>query len=189
MPTLRKKRDQIIAFRDAYAEFLKIDLQRHASDVDIQRALQLRSIINKSVPLMTDFIRQIGQETSICYSPPPIIGGLAGDVDLLANIFNKNLRISPQNTLDMLDKAIGRYDYWISHWWRPWLNPLRWIGEIIRIPFYILRWAGFDGKKFELSLFGKGYKAVVGTVALIVGVIKIYEFAMPFLLKQGIVLP
>ena len=83
--------------------------------------------------------------------------------------------------LDMLDRAEGRYNLLIKRRIYRLLNPLFWIGEIIRIPFYILKFAGFDSVKIELSLFGKIYKGIVGLVAFIVGLIKIWQFIEPLL--------
>lgn len=187
--SLRTKRAEILRFKEAYQEHQALDRIQHRSQQQKDRLQELRSEINRSVPVINSYVNEVGESTTIHYSPPPAVGGLAGQFNLLQNIFNPSLFGREQNLLDMLDRAIGRYNYLIKNEWKKWINPLHWVGEIIRLPFHLLRFSGFDASKTELSIFGKIYKFIAGLAAFIVGLIKIYQFVKPLLQSQGINIP
>ncbi|OGQ04710.1 MAG: hypothetical protein A2W61_05950 [Deltaproteobacteria bacterium RIFCSPLOWO2_01_44_7] len=183
--TYRNKQKRLIEFKKIYLEYLTLSSEDYPSgSEDKQRISELRSTINKAVPVIIRHVNDVGGSTSI-YSAN--IGGLSGEFNLFANIFHN--AFDHQRVLDLLDRAIGRYDYIIENQWKKWINPLYWIGELIRIPFYLLRFAGFDATKVEMSIFGKLYKVIVSFVALFGGLIKIYEFSKSYLAMRGIVLP
>lgn len=188
--TLKSNRDEIVKFTELYKEHLTLNSSRSNRTLEqTARLATLRSQINQSVPIITSYIREVGEPVTIYYSPPPAVGGLTGSFDLLANIFNPSLMGTTQHTLDMLDRAIGRYEFLIRNRWKRWVNPFHWIGEIIRIPFYLLKFSGFDGNKIEFSIVGKIYKAFVSVTALIGSLMKLYEYAKPYLQSKGITAP
>ena len=187
--TLKKKRDAVVNFRDRYREYIELKRLDRRSPQQDKRMQDLRSEINRAVPIVTSYIQDVGEPTTVYYAPSPAVGGFAGQVDLLANIFIPSLPGLAQTIFDMLDRGIGRYDFFIENRWKKWLNPFHWVGEIIRVPFHVLRFAGFDASKIELSIFGKVYKVVVGLVALLSGLVTVYVFVKPYLSKFGIDLP
>jgi hypothetical protein len=141
---------------------------------------ELREAINLTISRVGHYLRACGVATTIHYSPPPMVGGLAGQIDLFSNLFNlQSYGVGPQWILDMVDRGIGTYVHLQEQHRRKRWNPLWWIGELIRAPFKIMTWAGFNGRQAEASVFGKVYKAVAGFFALAVSVIKVWEFVWP----------
>ncbi len=132
---------------------------------------ELREKINRSSSMAASYILLSGLPTTIKYAPPPAIGGFAGDIDLIANIFNLDkLQISESWLYDLIDRSIGIYAYWDKQKWKKWLNPFYWIGQIIRLPFLLINFSGFDSSKIEISIIGKMYKLIFsfGTGLLLV---------------------
>lgn len=182
--SLKSQLQEIQTFRDDYTRYLEVGREDEELYAVSEEAIALRAKLNRAIPLVTSNISSVGEPTHIYYSPPPMVGGIRGNLDLLANLFNlSTYQIAPQMVLDMLDRAEGRYNLFIKRRKYRLFNPIFWIGELIRIPFNILKFAGFDSVKIELSLFGKIYKAAAGLVALIVGLIKIWQFIEPFLFR------
>ena len=187
--SIQSKREQIIKFRNTYIEFLNLSQVDYPSEEQQARIQLLRSEINRTTPLVISYLNNIGEATTIYYSPPPMIGGIRGNIDLIQNLLNPSIIQMEQMALDILDKGIGRYDYLIENQWKKWINPLHWIGEMIRLPFHLLRFSGFNASKLEFSFLGKSYKLIAGIITLVGGVIKIYQFLKPILQAKGFNLP
>lgn len=183
----RSKREEIVSLRNLYSEYLALKASPRPPPEAQSRSATIRADINRAVPIVISNLRSVGEPTTIYYSPAPMVGGVSGTFDLLQNLFNPALRGIEQNVFDMLDRGIGRYDYFIKNEWKKWINPFYWLGELIRIPFTLIRFSGFDSTTIELSVFGKLYKLVAGFLAFIVTLIKIYEFLKPWLITKGLV--
>ncbi len=182
--SLKQKRKEILEFQEAYKSYLAILAATNGdfpTEEEEHQLEDLRSKINRAVPIVISFINQVGEPTTVHYAPPPAVGGLAGQIDLLQNIFNPTLSDIRQHVLDLLDRSLGRYDYLIRYRWRNWINPLYWIGQVIRFPFKLVAFAGFDATKVEFSFFGKIYKFLAGLFAFVVSVLEIYKFAKSIL--------
>ncbi len=132
--SLRAKREKIIWFREQFLAYRNFDANPYPDQNDEQHIQEIRTNLVRAVPVVGGYINSIGEPTHIYYRPPPITGGIAGEVDLLQNLFNPALHNTDQNVLDMLERAIGRYDYYIENQWKKWVNPFHWIGEVIRLP-------------------------------------------------------
>ncbi len=189
--SLKTERDQIIQFKDSYTDYLRLRKTSRTSPEQENQIQTLRSEINPATAIVISYINKVGEPTSIYYSPPPLAVGVAGNFDLLQNLFNPALqgRHVEQSVFVMLDRGIGRYDHIIKNQWKKWVNPFHWFGEIIRLPFYLLRFSGFDSNKIELSLLGKIYKLIAAFVAFVAGLVKIYQFAKPIIQTWGVNLP
>jgi len=75
------------------------------------KAQQARLQINRALDEIHKIISAAGVSTVIGYAPPPITGGLAGNIDVLLNVFNiQRYGISPNTILDQIDRAIGIYE-------------------------------------------------------------------------------
>jgi len=85
--------------------------------------------------------------------------------------------------VDFINMAIGQYEIKIENRKRNRFNPLYWIGELIRIPFHIAKFAGFNSKKIELSLFGKIYKFLFGVMLFIIAVYELCDILLKVLKK------
>ncbi len=142
----------------------------------------LRAQINRSVSLISSYIRETGTSTSIYYSPPPIRGGLQGHIDLFSNLFHLPSGLSFQHIYDMIDKAIGIYTHWESIYWKVRLNPIFWVKQMIRFPFMIISFAGYNGAKVENTVWGKVWKGLGAISVIAAGIVAIKELieAVPF---------
>lgn len=123
----------------------------------------------------------IGLTCDIYYSPPPAVGGVAGPLNLISNIFQLwRFQIPAQQVFDCLDNAIGRYERHKRWLYRQMFNPMFWIKwlliKLLSIPFGILNLAGFNAEKIEKSLVGKFVKAVVGFVAFVAPLLAVLDY-------------
>ena len=177
-----KEKEYLIEFKNKLQQLHSQNASSYrAATVNADNA-DLREWLNRAIPLATAYVVRARQSPRIHYAPPPAVGGLTGEIDLLANLFNLGrLQIPVTMVYDLIDRAIGVYEYQDSQKWKNWINPLYWIGEIIRFPFGLLRFAGFDGLKFEASWFGKFYKLIIGLIAVVVSIFELYNFLKPFL--------
>ena len=133
---------------------------------------KVREQINRMLPKASRFLREAGTYPIITVREPPFVGGRIWNIDVAENIFNlENWELSPQAITDSVQRAIGYYqDDLLNSFFRT-INPFWWlmrlIAALIRIPFGILAWAGYDAGKFEESSPGKLYKAVAGFVVFV----------------------
>jgi len=105
-----------------------------------QQAIEARRKINLLIDKVHFIIRSAGILPLMYYSPPPAVGGLAGNIDLIYNIFNLyRFKIEPQYLLDFIDRAIGIYENDKFNALLRTLNPLFWISlildYIVSLPF------------------------------------------------------
>ena len=172
-----KEINAIVEFKEAYTEFLVLN-SKHVLDANgIARKKELREKLNLLSGEVSKYVRKTGIPASIYYSPPPAIGGMASNIGLFENIFNlRQFNIPPQTIFDMLDKAIGNFRFFQKEHKRKIKNPFYWIGRVIRLPFSIFSFAGFNGSKIEASLFGKIYKLLVGLLLLISAIATILTY-------------
>ena len=167
----------ITVFKENWREYCILKQKYRNSSEDDQKISALREILNTTSGEAEYCVRKSGVPTGVYYSPPPAVGGLAGQIDFFANLFQLNqFSISPQMIVDCLEKAIGNYQFKQKQFRRKLLNPFYWIGEIIRIPFYIASFAGFNSHKFEFSFIGKSYKFIAGLIAFAWTIIEMLNF-------------
>jgi len=175
--TLRK-------FRELLVEYIEVRQLQHSNYLPpeqqqlVQKLPEIRRKINEGLSVAKALVRQSGAPTSIHYSPPPAVGGLAGEMDIFNNIFNNQIYgVSfPGQVKESVDRAIGVREHWRKIFWKYWFNPFNWIKELIRIPFHIIRFAGFNGKKSEESVVGKIYKLVAGFLVLAAALVTVLTF-------------
>lgn len=168
----------IIDFRKAFVRYYEIDYNRSPSPDEEQEKIILRKKLNTLNGEVDRYVCKAGVSASVYYSPPPAVGGLAGDIHFFSNLFNLHgFSISPQMVIDVLDRSAGNYLYLQKISRKKMLNPLFWIGEIIRSPFHLLDFAGFDGDKIEISWFGKAYKLLSALLVLIATILTILNLS------------
>ena len=172
-----KEINAIKAFKEAYAEFLFLNSKQRLDPNGLEKKKECREKINLLLGEVQKYVRRIGIPGSIYYSPPPMVGGMAGNIGLFENIFHlRQFDISSTAIFDMLDKAIGNYTFFQKEYRRKIKNPFYWIGRAIRLPFSIFSFAGFDGGKIESSFFGKLYKLLAGLILLISAIVTILTY-------------
>jgi hypothetical protein len=176
--SLRNKRDAIVEFTNLYIEYANLKSSELMYGETSARRTELRDVLSRKTPVIRSYLLEIGESTSMYYSPPPMVGGFAGTIDMLTDAFNPifDVQSIDQQIIDLLNRGVGRYNYAIENRWKRWMNPLYWIGELIRVPFYLAKWSGFNGQKAERSFLGKAYKLIVAIGALIAFLIEVWNF-------------
>lgn len=166
----QRRLDGLREFRKLLRAYFSNILNRMAAPpVEKPEAQRARALINQKMGEVVESCKLMGDPCQIYYSPPPLIGGVAGRVDLLMNTFELwRLRVSPQQLDDLLGRAIGDYERNARRLFWQMFNPFFWIGwlftQALKIPFRILGAAGFNAKLLEASTGGRVWKAVSGFV-------------------------
>lgn len=139
-----------------------------------ENGLDARKSINLLTAKVSKYLLESGNYPLVNYREPPAVGGrMISNIDIIQNIFRlSDFEIPIQTVVDWVQKGAGYYrDDLIKSLFRT-INPFWWLWKlvkaIIRIPFEIFGWAGFDSGKLEATQGGKLYKAVAGLVAFIV---------------------
>ncbi|MCK4532884.1 hypothetical protein KAU39_03795 [bacterium] len=145
-----------------------------------EEAKQLRRTINMNLDRMYSLIILSGVKPVMCYSPPRAIGGFAGDIDLVINIFNLyEFQIDPQQLMDFIDRAIGIYsEDRLNALFRT-INPFFWLclilDYIVGLPFKIIGKIGFNQKKIETSIAGRIIKGVFYLITMLAAFLTVLE--------------
>lgn len=152
------KIDTLTEFRNIYYQYINIPSDK--SDMEIRKQLniylaEIKRIVHESkVPYMINYI------------PSPYAGGYSGPLDIIDNIFKlEDFHLDSEHIFDIIDRTIGVYKLRSKIYYRNLFNPLNWIGNLIRLPFILIGFAGFNGIKLEKSWFGKFYKLVASLLA------------------------
>jgi len=145
-----------------------------------EKAKQMRTEINKNLNKIHSFIVLAGVNPEINYFPPPAVGGVALDIDVVNDIFNlHHFLIDPQQLLDFIDRAIGIYENDRLNSLLRTINPLFWIGlildYIVSLPFKIIGGIGFDQKKIESSNIGKIVKGILYLIVVFASFLTVLE--------------
>jgi hypothetical protein len=154
------------AKQDIIIYFNNIDHDQPFDTIENEVAQRKRQEINLYLKKLRLNIISAGVNTEMYYSPPPLLGGIRGNIDLFSNIFNLNTyRLDPRTIIDIIDQTVGIYnDEKIKAFIRT-LNPFWWIWKIIRwiasLPFFILKEIGFNTEKIESNIVGKLIKLIV----------------------------
>jgi hypothetical protein len=168
---------EISEFKEMWKRYVVLMRQDRLPAPEHEAKRQLRENLNLMIPAVSRYVRKCGVSTSVYYTPPPIVGGMAGNIDLFANMYNLHQYEVPEEILvDLLDKAIGTYRFFQKEYKERIFNPFYWIGRIIKIPFRIAEFAGFDPGKLEISIFGKLYKLIAALIILLASIATILQF-------------
>jgi hypothetical protein len=167
----------ITEFKTAFQHYLLLDYQETLSDEDATSKLELREKLNLHVVEVDDYVKKVGIPTLYSHMPHRMATTIINDISVLSNIFYLGqFNISPQVVIDILENAIGVYKYHQNEFKRKRFNPIYWIGETIRLPFYLSSFAGFDIKKIESSIFGKLWKFTVSIILFLAALVTIFNF-------------
>lgn len=136
--------------------------------ISSQTRVEINQIINK----VHSVIVASGINPSMYYSPPPAVGGLAGNIDLVQNIFNLyHFDIEPNFLLDFIDRSIGIYQENLAPSLLRTINPFYWmylfLEFIAGLPFKLLGIAGFNQAKIEDALIGRFIKLIFALITVI----------------------
>lgn len=176
----RKRLKLLKEFRNlviTYFNNIKIDL---FNPIENQQAIETRRQINLLIDKVHFIVISAGILPVIYYTPPPAVGGLAGDIDLIYNIFNLHrFQIKPQYLLDFIDRAIGVYENDKLNALLRTLNPLFWISlildYIVSLPFKFIGKIGFNQNKIESSIVGRLIKGALYLITVFAAFLTILE--------------
>ncbi len=148
--------------------------------VENKKAQQARIEINMILDKTYFVVISAGVKPTIYYSPPPSIGGLEGDIDLIHNIFNLyRYQIEPRKILDFIERAIGIYENDRHNALLRTLNPLFWLGlildYIVSLPFKVIGKIGFNQEKIESSITGKIIKGILYFITVLASFLTVLE--------------
>ena len=177
-----KKRTQILSeFRQLVEEYYANLRHTNLGDTIVTtNAEAIRRKINYILDKAHRIILLSGVSPKIYYSPPPAIGGLAGNIDLIINLFHlHDFQIGRREVLDVIDRAIGIYIENKKRSIVRTFNPFYWIGclfyYVSLVPFILVGKAGFNRSKFEKSSIGKTLKFIIYIAEAFVAFIAIIE--------------
>jgi len=175
----------LIEFRNLIVEYFNKVEYPGLLDYDIEprenvEVQKIRSKINSILPEAHSIILASGITPNIYYSPPPAIGGIAGPVDMVNNIFHLHrFKINPRHLIDITERSIGIYEKDKNKALLRTINPFYWIvliiDFIVSIPFRILGRVGFDQEKLEGSFIGKIVKGILYLVSVFAAFLTILE--------------
>jgi hypothetical protein len=168
---------EISEFKEMWKRYVVLLRQDRLPASEHEEKRQLRENLNLKATAVSRYVRKCGVSTSVYFTPPPVIGGMAGNVDIFANMYNLHQYEVPEDVLvDQLDKAIGTYRFFQKEYKERIFNPFYWVGRIIKLPFRIAEFAGFDPGKLEISIFGKLYKLIAACVIFLAAIATILQF-------------
>lgn len=168
----RRNLERLQEFRELVVTYFKNVSYEFGFEVsENEQARKARQKINLKLTKITTAFYKTPATRSIYYSPPPAVGGFAGTVELLGNIFNLNrFQISPQILIDAIEQAIGFYEDELPKALIRTVNPFAWIYKIlsliIAVPFSLVELAGFDASAIQRSLVGRIIKALIELIVL-----------------------
>lgn len=143
-------------------ESFRLFVNKHFEEgiISDEDKIEVRKKINRMIPL----IKQYANDANINIIASQNKGGrFLFEVDLIDNIFQKVIG-STTPILDLIDRIYGYYDNLRRTNLRKLKNPFFYIGELIRLPFHIFEFAGFNGNTAEASIGGKIWKVIGGFI-------------------------
>lgn len=164
--------DVVAYFNNSKAEWMV------SGRIEQDEAVDARRRINLTLQKARRVISSSGVSSTINYQPPPAVGGYVQNVDVILNIFNiGQFQIPPETVTGILEQSIGVYTDEVAAAWKRTLNPFWWIGRFLawfaRIPFAVLRSAGFDADRAENSIGGKLVTLITGAIPLVAALLTI----------------
>lgn len=178
----KRRVQKLLEFRSDVVEYFSNSKYEwmNRDRVENDKSQAARQKLNRSLEYTHDVLICSGTGTRIRYTPPAAIGGYIQDLDLVENIFNlQNYQISPNNLLDIIDRAIGIYESDQSSAVIRVLNPffyleifLDWISTI---PFKLLAKLGFNQVKAQESFIGKIFKGLVYLVTALASILTVLQ--------------
>jgi len=175
----KRRLNELLKFRELVVTYFSHRTIPHFQTVhEDDTARKARSEINLRMNAAIRSCLRIGQTLTVFYSPPPVRGGFAGNLNLIQNMFELHtFQIPPSRVIDSLNRAIGDYERLQRELFRSLWNPLYWlrlgVANLLSLPFRILGAAGFNSQAIEHSTAGKVSKAIAAFAGFIVTVLTI----------------
>ena len=167
LPPFNKYNKQI----QTISEFKKLFQQYHSRSSEEDQKTTLREKLNLLSSEVSYYVKKAGM-SSYAYDPSNKF-----PIEFFSNLFIlQQYHVTPQQVCDVLDQTIGKYKLLQKLFHKKLINPIYWIGEIIRIPFHMASFAGFDINKIEFSWIGKTYKLILSLVFFFAAIVAILTY-------------
>jgi hypothetical protein len=179
-----RRQEFLKEFRDLFVRYLNAcdNGSRFSNErQETVEAQKIRADINLRLVQAGDITVAGGISTSFRILRPPMLGGGSFTVDAIYNIFDHSqVRPDPEQTLDVIERAIGVYvaDQRKSLWRT--LNPFYYLSRllawIVQVPFAILTAAGFNGERASTSIAGRIYRAVSSLIIFLWFILHVADY-------------
>ena len=145
----------------------------------------------REINLLRDEIHSIilnsGIDPSFSWTPPAAVGDDETEIDLIEDIFNLDqFDIGPNNLLDLIDRAIGKYDSNRKSAFIRTFNPFFYLGLVLDtisdLPFIAIGIFGFNRQKIKTSAIGRLVKGILYLtiiVAAVLTILHLLDFVEP----------
>ena len=145
----------------------------------------------REINLLRDEIHSIilnsGIDPSFSWTPPAAVGDDETEIDLIEDIFNLDqFDIGPNNLLDLIDRAIGKYDSNRKSAFIRTFNPFFYLGLVLDtisdLPFIAIGILGFNRQKIKTSAIGRLVKGILYLtiiVAAVLTILHLLDFVEP----------
>ena len=187
----KRRHNKLIEFRELAVEYFNNSRPTgwgNSSRIQDDAAIEARFKINLVIDEVHSIILTSGIIPIFSWTAPAAIGSYEREIDLITNIFNLNgLQIDPNCVLDVINRAIGKYESnHKSACWRI-VNPFFYLGlvfdAISALPFIAIGKLGFNQKKAETSAIGKLVKGglyLITVLAAFLTILYLLDFLGPF---------
>ena len=179
----KKRLERLKEFRALITEYFQTVGRMSGSGrlVPNEASVPIRKEINERMKDVLDSCHLVREDMTVFYSPPPLLGGYQGRLNLLLELFElrDSYHLPIARATDGLDRVIGEYERKAKWLFRQIFNPFFWLHwgfvKIVRLPFQILGAAGFDSARLENSLAGKIVKATVGFISFFAALLTVLQ--------------
>lgn len=149
--------------------------------IEEEAAKQTRYEINIMSSEIHKIILASAISPSLYYAPPPAVGGVRGNIDLINNLFMLDrFGIPYSHVIDTIERSIGVYETdrrssilrTLNLFW--WINlALQWFAYM---PFGLIGAAGFDAARAENSIWGRLIKFFIMSISTIASILAIFNY-------------
>lgn len=179
----RNRTKLLIEFRSLVVTYFKnMHIKGFFFDVvENKKARQVRIEINMILDKIYSFILLAGVNPTMPYYPPPVVGGLARNIDMILNIFDLHrYQIKPQQLLNLIERSIGIYENDRLNALLRTVNPFFWLGlildYIVSLPFKVIGKIGFNQEKIESSITGKIIKGIFYLITFLASFLAVLKY-------------
>lgn len=170
---------EFISQINIYIDHTEFGRHSDAPDED-DEALRARSQLNKMIPEIEQIVRASGQSAIITVSPPPAIGGLVRNINMIYEFFRLRTHwIEHSELFDVIERSLGTYEADRPKSLIRSLNPFFWLGRLVSwmasIPFAFLGSIGFNRDSIESSVIGRILKGCFELAAFAASILTILQ--------------
>lgn len=175
----RKRLNKLRAFRSLVIRYFNHSRVGFGGGrVEESAAKEARREINRLKEEIHSIILNSEIDPVFSWTPPSVVGGDQTEIDLIDDIFNLDqFDIGPSNLLDIIDRAIGKYDSNRKSACVRTCNPFFYIGWVLdvisELPFIVVGIVGFNRQKIKTSAIGKFLKGVLYLILVVAALLAI----------------